>query len=165
MTQASQHEIYLPHWYYTPKERTNNLRIVPLGWHRRMAWWHCCCGSPTHNEPWLEKIDSLAESPKCVDTLFDRSVNTRELQRGRPVSHILARPHSLSLIDLKRSLKFLRKLEYPVYQTRWSSFGRFSLRRRRTSATEIVPTSTQAASGWGKARTMANLGASSGRDE
>jgi hypothetical protein len=30
----------------------------------------------------LEVVDSPAESPKCVDALFDRSANTEVLQRG-----------------------------------------------------------------------------------
>jgi hypothetical protein len=41
----------------------------------------------------------------------------------------------------------------------------FSFRRRRALATEIGPTSTQAASGRGKARTVASLGGSGGGDE
>jgi hypothetical protein len=65
-----------------------------------MAWWCCCCRSPSHNEPWLEKINSLAELPKCVDAFFGRSANTRVLQRGWPTKHTLARPHSLSYINL-----------------------------------------------------------------
>jgi hypothetical protein len=45
------------------------------------------------------------------------------------VSHALACPHGLSLINPERKLKFQRKSEYPVSQTRWSGFDRFSLRR------------------------------------
>jgi hypothetical protein len=80
------------------------------------------------------------------------------------VSHTLAHSHGLSLIELEHNLKFQGKPEYLISQTRWSDFGRFSLRRRRVKMMEIGPTSTQAASGRGKARIMANLGASSGRD-
>jgi hypothetical protein len=58
-----------------------------------------------------------------------------------------------------------RKPEYPVSQTEWSSFERFSLHRLRVPAMEIGSTSTQAASRRGKARTVANSGASSGGDE
>jgi hypothetical protein len=164
MTQAWQHEIYLPHWYYTLEEWANNLCIVPLGCRRRMAWWHYCCRSPSHNEPWLEKIDSPAESPNCANALFGRITNTGVLQRGWLASHALAHLHGLSLIELECNLKFQGKSEYPISQIRWSDFGRFSFRRRRVLMTEIGPTSPQATSGWGKARTMANLGASGGRD-
>jgi hypothetical protein len=76
------------------------------------------------------------------------------------VSHVLARPHGLSLIDLECNLKFQGK-----FQTGWFGFGRFSLHRRHASATKIGPTSTQVASGRGKAWTVANLGASGGEDE
>jgi hypothetical protein len=106
MTQAWQHEIYLPHWYHTLEQWANNLRIVPLGWCGRMSWWCRCCRSPSHNESWPEKIDSPTESPKCLDALFGRSVNIGVLQREWPVSHTLAHPHGLSLIDLEHNLKF-----------------------------------------------------------
>jgi hypothetical protein len=112
MTQAWQHEIYLPHWYYMLEEWANNLRIIPLGWHRRMAWWHRCYRSSSHNESWPEKIDSLAKLPKCVDALFGWSANTGVLQRGWPASHTLAHPHSLSLNELEHNLKFQGKPEY-----------------------------------------------------
>jgi hypothetical protein len=164
MTQAWQHEIYLSHWYYTLEEWANNLCIIPLGWHRWMAWWCCCCRSPSHNESWPEKINSPAESPKCVDALFDRSTNMGVLQREWPASHTLARQHDLCLIELEHNLKFQGKLEYPVSQTGWSNFVSSSLHRQRASTTEIETTSTQAASGREKARTMANLEASIGRD-
>jgi hypothetical protein len=160
MTQTWQHEIYLPHWYYTLEEWINNLCIIPLDWRRRMAWWYYCCKSPSHNKPWSEKIDSLVELPKCVDALFGRSANTGVLQREWSVSHTFACPHSLSLINLEHNLKFQGNLEYPVSQNRWSSFGRFSLHRWHAPAMEIGPTSTQAAPGRGKARIVANLGAS-----
>jgi hypothetical protein len=78
------------------------------------------------------------------------------------VSHALAHPHGLSLIDLEHNMKFQGKLEHPISQTRWSSFGRFILCRLRAPATEIGPTSTQAVFERGNTRTMANLGASSG---
>jgi hypothetical protein len=65
------------------------------------------------------------------------------------------------LIDLERNLKFLGKLKYLVS----SGFGRFSLHQRRASAMEIGPTSTKAASGRGKTRTVANSRASGGGDE
>jgi hypothetical protein len=77
------------------------------------------------------------------------------------VSHTLACPCGLSLTDLECNLNFQGKLVYPVSQTGWSGFGRFSLRKRRALVTEIGPTSTQVASGQG---IMANLGASGGRD-
>jgi hypothetical protein len=124
MTQAWQHEIYQPHWYHTLEEWANNLRIIPLGWHRSMAWWCCHCRSPSHIEPWPKKIDSLAESQKCVDILFGQSVNTGALQRAWPTSHTLAHLHGLSLINVERNLKFQRKSECPISQTGWSSFGR-----------------------------------------
>jgi hypothetical protein len=155
MTQACQHEIYLPYWYYMLEEWTNNLCIIPLGWRRRMAWWHFYCRSPSHNEPWPEKIESPTELLKCVDTLFGCYANTGVLQRGWPSSYALAHPHSL---------KFQGKLEYPIYQTGWPDFDRFSLHRRCASMTEIGPTSTQAASGQGKTRNVSNLGVSGGRD-
>jgi hypothetical protein len=129
-----------------------------------MAWWLCHCRSPSHNEPWPEKNDFPVESPKYGDALFGRSVNMGVLQRGWPASHALAHPHSLSLMELEHNLKLQGKSEYPVSQTGWSGFGRFSLCRRNAPAMEIGPTSTQVASGRGKARTMANLGASGGRD-
>jgi hypothetical protein len=88
---AWQHETYLPHWYYTLEEWANNLCIVLLGWPRSMTWWCCCCRSPSHNEPWTEKIDSPAESSKCVDALFGRSMNIGILHREWPVSHTLDR--------------------------------------------------------------------------
>jgi hypothetical protein len=69
-------------------------------------------------------------------------------------------PVWLSLIDLK----FQRKPEYLIFKTGRFGFGRFSLHRRRAPVTEIGATSTQAASGQGKARTVANLGASSNGD-
>jgi hypothetical protein len=164
MTHTWQHEIYLPHWYYTLEGWVNNLHIVPLGWHRWMAWWCCCCRSLSHNEPWSEKIDSPAESPKYVDALCGRSTNTWVLQRGWPASHALARPHGLSLIELERNLKFQIKLDYLVFQTRWFDFDRFNLHRWHAPTMEIGPTSTHAASGRGKAMTVANLRASSGGD-
>jgi hypothetical protein len=164
MTQAWQHEIYLPHWYYTLEEWINNLCIIPLGWHRRMSWWCYCCRSTSHNESWSEKIDSPAESPKCVDALFGRSTDTEVHQRGWPTSHALACAHGLSLIKLEHNLKFQGKPEYPVFQTRWSSFGKFGLHLRRTAMTEIGPTSIQAAFGRGKARIVANLEASGSGD-
>jgi hypothetical protein len=49
-------------------------------------------------------------------------------------------------------------------KTGWFGFRRFGLRLWRALTMEIESTSTQAAYGRGKARTMANLGASSGRD-
>jgi hypothetical protein len=153
MTQAWQHEIYLPHWYYRLEEWTNNLCIVPLGWRRWMAWWCCCCyKSLSHNESWPEKIDSPAESPKCIGALFGRSVNTGVLQIGWLASHALARPHGLSLIELEHNLKFQGKPEYPIFESGWSGFSIFSLRRWRALTMEIGPTSTQAASGRGNGR-------------
>jgi hypothetical protein len=80
------------------------------------------------------------------------------------VSHALAHSHDLSSIDLEHDLKFQEKLEYPVSQTGWSSFDRFSLHRQRVPVTEIWPTSTQVVFGRGKARTVANSRASSGGD-
>jgi hypothetical protein len=76
----------------------------------------------------------------------------------------MAYPYGLSLIELEHNLKFLGKPEYPVCQTGWSGFDRLGLHRRRAATTEIGPTSTQAASERGKARTVANLGASGGGD-
>jgi hypothetical protein len=78
--------------------------------------------------------------------------------------HALAYKNGLSLIDLEQNRKCEGKLECLVSQTRWSAFGRFSLRRRCVLVMEVGPTSTQVASRRGKARTMANLGASSGED-
>jgi hypothetical protein len=40
------------------------------------------------------------------------------------VSHALAHPHGLSLIDLKHNLKFQGKPKYPVSQTRWFNFDK-----------------------------------------
>jgi hypothetical protein len=80
------------------------------------------------------------------------------------VSHTLARPHSLRLIDLEHNLKFQEKPEYWVSQTGWSDFGRFNFNWRRMPVTEIGTTTTQAASRRGKARTATNLGASGGGD-
>jgi hypothetical protein len=57
------------------------------------------------------------------------------------------------------------KPEYLVYQIRWSNFDRFSLRQWHVTTTEMGPTSTHVASRRGKARTVDNLGASSGGDE
>ena len=54
-------------------------------------------------------------------------------------------------------LKIQGKPELPV-------LADFSLHRRRAPAREIGPTSTQAASGGGKARSVANSGASGGGD-
>jgi hypothetical protein len=164
MTQAWQHEIYQPHWYYMLEEWANNLCIIPLGCHRRMAWWCCCCRSPSHTESWSEKIDSPVELPKCVATLFDRSANMGVLQRGWLESHALDRAHGLSLIKLERTLKFQGKPEYLDSQIGWSGFGRFSLHQRCVPETEIGPTFAQAASGWGKERIMAKFGTTSGRD-
>jgi hypothetical protein len=164
MTQTWQHEIYLPHSHYTLAEWANNLHVVPLSWRRWMEWWWYHCRSPSYNEPWTEKIDSPVESPNCVDALFGQSANTRVLQRGWPVNHTLARSHGLSLIDVECNIMFQGKPECPIFQTGWSGFGRFSLRRQRVPTTEIGPTSTQAAYGQGKARTVANLGASRGGD-
>jgi hypothetical protein len=100
----------------------------------------------------------------CVDALFGRSTNTRVLQRGWLASHALVHPHGLSLIELEHNLMFQGKPKYPDSQTRWSGLGRFSLRRWRAPVTEIGPTSTQAVSGRGKARTVANSGASDDGD-
>jgi hypothetical protein len=105
-----------------------------------------------------------AESPKCVDTLFSRSVNIGTHQTGCPVSHAMAHPYSLSLIDPEHDLKFQGKPEYPISQTGWSNFDKFSLHRRRASVAEIGPTSTQVASGLGKARTVANSETSDDED-
>jgi hypothetical protein len=80
------------------------------------------------------------------------------------MSHALACPHGLSLMGQEHNMIFQGKLEYPVYQTEWSDFDRFSFHRRRTPTTEIGPTSTQVVSGRGKARTMANLGVSGSGD-
>jgi hypothetical protein len=81
------------------------------------------------------------------------------------VSHNLAHSHGLSSIELEHNLKFKGKLECLISEIGWSNFDRFSLHRWCTLATKIGPTSTQAASGRGKARTIANSGANSGGDE
>jgi hypothetical protein len=68
------------------------------------------------------------------------------------VSHILAHSHNL---------KFQGN---PIFQTGLSDFDRFDFHGQRTPMMEIGPTSTQVASGRGKVRTVANLGASGGED-
>jgi hypothetical protein len=78
------------------------------------------------------------------------------------VSHTLAHLHGLSLIELEHKLKFQGKPEYPISQTGWSGFDRFSIHQRRLSVTEIGLTSAQATFERGKARIVANLGASCG---
>jgi hypothetical protein len=98
-------------------------------------------------------------------THFLVEARTHDYVRGWLASYGLVRSHSLSLIELEHNLKFLGKPKYLVSQIRWSNFGRFSLCRQRAPMIEIGPTSTQAVFGRGKARTMANLGASGGRDE
>jgi hypothetical protein len=100
----------------------------------------------------------------CVDALFGRSANTRVLQREWLASHTLARPHGVSLTNLERNLNFLGKPEYPVSQTGWSGFGRFSLHRQPVPMMEIGPTSTQAVSGRAKVTTVANSRSSGSRD-
>jgi hypothetical protein len=153
MTQAWQHEIYQPHWYYTLEEWANNLCIIPLHCRRSMAWWCCCCRSPSHNESWPEKVDSPVESPKCVDALWTQEYFREDDQWAMPWLTLMV-------------------WAWSSWSTTWSfrenwsiwGFGRFSLRGRRAPTTEIGPTSTQATFGRGKTRIMANLGASGGED-
>jgi hypothetical protein len=58
---------------------------------------------------WIEEVD------KIVNALFGWSANTGVLQREWPVTHVLACPHGLSLIDLECNLKFLenRSIRFP----------------------------------------------------
>jgi hypothetical protein len=146
MTQTWQYEIYLPHCYYMLQEweiiYVSYLWADVDGWHDDVIVVHSH-SIMSHDRGRLNPL----WSHQNVLTHFSVEVWTHESFREG------------------RNLNFQEKPEYPVSQTRWFSFDRLSLRRWRTPAIEIWSTSTQAASGRGKARTVANSGDSGGGDE